>query len=213
MSRKNLLSRSAATAPQARPETSSPTQPPAQCPWGGHHRATREALAGIFERARRGDGTPSLEQRALVNVCELRSAIASGEWLERLGTNCISELAAARFALNEVGAMSVAAYFSETMTAWRPSSSVQHRQSLLVKLERELTASGPALDALLATFARDLLSGGSRAATPSAFRGSCVPQTDCGKWEDAAATCPAGVSTQPSPDGVMSRSRPRGAAG
>ena len=104
----------------------------------------------------------------LATVCELRRAAASGEWLERLRTNCVSELTVARFALNEVGAMNVAAYFSETMAACRRSSSVQHRRSLLVKLERDLNAAGPALDALIAKFARGLLDSGSQAATPSA---------------------------------------------
>jgi hypothetical protein len=173
MSRKNLLSPSVQTPTQSCPAASSVTQPPAQRPWEGHHRATRKALAGILERTRRGDGVASLNERVLANVCELRRALASGEWREDLGTNCVPKLVATRFALNEIGAMNVAAYVSETIAAWRRSSSVQYRQSLLVKLEQELNAAGPTLDALLDKFARDLLDA-SRATMPSAASQTCT---------------------------------------
>lgn len=74
---------------------------------------------------------------------------------------------AARFALNEIGAMSVAAYFSDTMRALRRSCSRQQRQAALVKLERDFNAVGAFLDALIAKYARALLDAGSRPGSPS----------------------------------------------
>lgn len=130
--------------------------------WDGHHRTTRLALQGIFERARWGKGTASTEERVLANVCELRRAAANGEWLERLRTDCLADLAAARFALNEIGAMSVAAYFSEAMTALRRSCSRRQRRAALLKLERDLSAAGPRLDVLIAKYAAALLEAASR---------------------------------------------------
>jgi len=137
---------------------------PSQQVWGGHHAVTRLALEGIFARARLGNSPPSTAERVLANVCELRSAIARGAWHERLTTdgNCLSELTAARFALNEVGATNVAAYFSEAMLATRYSYSRAQRQRALRKLERHLSTAGPVLDGLIAEFAQGLLDAAMR---------------------------------------------------
>lgn len=152
--------------------------PPSPGIGGGHLHATRVALAMIFEHAARGNAILSPSERILTTVCEMRSALASGEWLARLKTNCFKELASARFALNEVGAMSVAAYISDTMAALRRTHLVRRRQKLLARLERDLNAAGPALDRLIAKFAQSLLDagGGSRACQrtpqhPAADRG------------------------------------------
>lgn len=96
----------------------------------------------------------------LANVCELRRAVASGEWLVRLTPDCHDALAAARFALNEVGAMSIAAYFSETMAALQFTRSPQRLEALLLKLKRDLNAAEPMLDAFIAQYAQRLLDAG-----------------------------------------------------
>lgn len=141
--------------------TRTPTvPPPSPGTWGGHLHATRVALAMIFEHAARGNAILSPNERILTTVCEMRSALASGEWLARLKMNCLRELASARFALNEVGAMSVAAYISDTMAALRRTHLVRRRQQLLARLERDLSAAGPALDQLIAKFAQSLLAAG-----------------------------------------------------
>jgi hypothetical protein len=131
-----------------------------QGPWGGHLHATRVALAMIYEHATRGNGALSPNERILTKVCELRCALASGEWLGRLKANSLNELATARFALNEVGAMSIAAYISDTVAALRRACLVQQRDALLTKLEGDLTAAGPVLDTLIARFAQALLDAG-----------------------------------------------------
>ncbi len=135
--------------------------------WGGRERATDLALEGILERVRRAKGAATPEERALANVCELRRAVASGEWLERLTPDCHDQLAATRFALNEVGAMSVAAHISETMAALHFKRSPQQREALLLRLERDLHAAGPTLDGLIARYAQHLLDAGIQAALPA----------------------------------------------
>ena len=154
---------SVTTTPQSPVAGDSPGQPRSLGAWGGHLHATRVALAMILQQASKRNGTLGPKERILASVCELRAALASGEWLRRLRTNCLKELAAARFALNEVGAMSVAAYISNTVAALRRPRPVQNRQVLLSKLERDLNAAGPTLDRLIARFAQSLLdaSGGA----------------------------------------------------
>ncbi|HUI61396.1 MAG TPA: hypothetical protein VLX90_14300 [Steroidobacteraceae bacterium] len=163
MPRKRTLLHTVTTMPQSEAASDSPAQPPALGAWGGHLHATRVALAMIFRQAPERNGTLGPKERILATVCDLRSALACGEWLGRLGTNCLKELAAARFALNEVGAMSVAAYISDTLAALRRADSVQDRQSLLSKLEWDLNAAGPTLDRLIARFAQSLLDAGGGA--------------------------------------------------
>ncbi len=106
----------------------------------------------------------------LVSVCELRRAVACGGWLECLTPDCHDELAAARFALNEVGAMSVAAYFSETMTTLHFIRAPQRLEALLAKLKRDLNAAGPMLDGLIERYAQRLLDAGVASAPPTAQR-------------------------------------------
>jgi hypothetical protein len=141
------------------PQTANPPPPGSQAASGGQP-ATSPALEEILERVRRGKGAATLEERVLANVCELRRAVASGEWLARLTPDCHDALAAARFALNEVGAMSIAAYFSETMAALQFTRSPQRLEALLLKLKRDLNATGPTLDALIAQYAQRLLDAG-----------------------------------------------------
>jgi len=160
MPRKKPLLHAVTTTPQSPAASHSPVYPPSLGAWSGHLHATRVALAVIFERAKKRSGTLRPEERILATVCELRSVLASGEWLARLKTNCLKELATVRFALNEVGAMSVAAHISDTVAALRRATLVQHRQMLLSKLDRDLNAAGPALDRLIAKFAQSLLDAG-----------------------------------------------------
>lgn len=160
MARKKPLLHAVTSAPESRAANELPAQRLFQGAWGGHLHATRVALAMIYEHATRGNGALSPSERILARVCELRCALASREWLGRLKANCLNELATARFALNEVGAMSVAAYISDTVAALRRSPLVQQREALLSKLERDLYAAGPALDTLIARFAQGLLDAG-----------------------------------------------------
>jgi hypothetical protein len=159
MARKKPLLHAVASVPESR---ACPPPAPGLFPesWGGHQHATRVALAMIYEHATRGNGALSANERILTRVCELRCALASGEWLGRLRANCPNELAAARFILNEIGAMKVAACISATVTALRRAHLVQQREALLAKLERDLHAAGPALDTLIARFAQTLLDAG-----------------------------------------------------
>jgi len=158
-----LQNRSASQIPRAPPQSlhapRAAATGPSEQPWAGHHPVTRLVLEGIFERAKLGNGTASTPERVLANVCELRCAIAGAEWLDHLTAdgNCLRELAAARFALNEVGATDLAAYFSEAMVAVRYSYSRAQRQRALREVERHLSSAGPALDGLIATFAQGLL--------------------------------------------------------
>lgn len=172
MARKKPLLHAVTTTPESR-AAASPS--PARIPgtWGGHLHATRVALAMVYEHATRGNGALSPTERILTKVCELRCALASGEWLGRLKANCLNELASARFALNEVGAMSVAAYISATVAALRRASLVQQREALLRKLERDLYAAGPALDTLIARFAQTLLDAGG--GSPQELRTDSAP--------------------------------------
>jgi len=151
-------------APGTRTQTGQGEQPPSAGAWGGHLHATRVALAMVYEHATRGTGSLSANERILTRVCELRCALASGEWLGRLRTNRLNELASARFALNEVGAMGFAAYISDTVAAVHRCNSVRHRDTLVSKLEQNLRAAGPDLDALIARFAQGLLDAGGGSA-------------------------------------------------
>jgi hypothetical protein len=162
MSRKKPSLRTVTTTPAPRAASQSPAPAPSPGGWGGHLHATRVALAMAFEHAAKGNGTLSPNERILTRVCEMRSALACGEWLARFKANGLRELGAARFALNEVGAMSVAAHISDTMAALRRTHLVRRRQMLLTKLERDLTEAGPALDHLIARFAQSLLDAGGR---------------------------------------------------
>lgn len=164
MSTKKPLLHTVTTAPGPGAVGDSPAPAPAHGAWGGHLQATRVALAMIYEHATRGNGALSANERILISVCQLRCALASGEWLGRLKANSLNELAAARFALNEMGAMSIAACISDAVARLRRSSLVQQRDALLSKLERDLHAAGPALDALIAKFAQSLLDAGGGSA-------------------------------------------------
>lgn len=188
MSRKKPLLRTVTAAPAPRAASQAPLQPPSLGGWGGHLHATRVALAMAFEHAAMGNGTLSPNERTLTKVCEMRSALASGGWLARLNANCLRELGTARFALNEVGAMSVAAYISDTIAALRRTHLVRRRQMLLAKLERDLVEAGPALDRLIARFAQSLLDAGGRSpesprtpqlqrARPTGARSPIEPET------------------------------------
>jgi hypothetical protein len=143
------------------------------------------ALAMIFGRATKRNGTLRPDERILATVCELRSALASGEWLGRLKTNCLKELATVRFALNEVGAMSVAAYISDTVAALRRASLVQQRQMLLSKLERDLNAAGPTLDRLIAKFAQRLLDASGGAPEYSRTSHFQAAETERSHWSNS----------------------------
>jgi hypothetical protein len=160
MARKKPLLRAVTPPPESPAMGESPAQRLFQGSWGGHLHATRVALGVIYEHATRGNGALSPNERVLTRVCELRCALASGEWLGRLKANSLNELATARFALNEIGAMSVAAYISDAAAALRRACLVQQRDALLSKLERDLHAAGPALDTLIARFAQSLLDAG-----------------------------------------------------
>ena len=160
MARKKPLLHAVTSAPESRAAGESSSPRLFQSSWGGHQHATHVALAMIYEHATRGSGALSPCERILTKVCELRCALASGEWLGRLKANSLNELATARFALNEIGAMSVAAYISDTAAGLRRACLVQQRDALLAKLERDLCAAGPALDTLIARFAQSLLDAG-----------------------------------------------------
>ena len=152
--------RTVVTAPESPMPRGSAEPLPSAGAWGGHLHATRVALAMVYEHATRGAAALSANERILTSICELRCALASGEWLGRLRANRLNELASARFALNEVGAMSIAACISDTVVALHRSNSVQHRDTLLSKLERDLCAAGPTLDTVIAKFAQGLLDAG-----------------------------------------------------
>jgi hypothetical protein len=164
MARRKPLLRTVPTSHESPPPRRSPEPLPSSDAWGGHLHATRVALAMAYEHASRGAGSLSANERILTRVCELRCALASGEWLGRLRTNRLNELASARFALNEVGAMGFAAYISETVAAVHRSNSVRHRDTLVSKLEQNLRAAGPDLDTLIARFAQSLLDAGGGSA-------------------------------------------------
>lgn len=175
MARKKPQLHAVTSAPESPTAGQSPAQRLFQGAWGGHLHATRVALAMIYEHATRGNGALSPSERTLARVCELRCALASGEWLGRLKANCLNELATARFALNEVGAMSLAAYISDTVVALRRSNLVQQREALLAKLESDLYAAGPALDALIARFAQGLLDAGGGFPDDEELRADSAP--------------------------------------
>lgn len=121
--------------------------------WAGHHRITSQALERILRRARAGNGTASVGERVLANVCELRRAAATGEGLEHRTTSCFSHLVAVCFALSEIGAESLAA---GTTAALLRARSAQGLEMLLLKLEHDLNAAGPTLDSLIAQYAQRL---------------------------------------------------------
>lgn len=157
---------------------SSPRVAPASpAPWSGHHRTTLAVLEDILERARTGDAITSTQERALADACELRGAAARGELPRHLLPNCVSKLATARFALNEIGAMSIAAYLSEAITPLRRARSRHRQELLLLRLQRNLNAVGPLLDGLIAKHAQSLLNARDRfRRVPSTAR--CARGTD-----------------------------------
>jgi hypothetical protein len=109
------------------------------------------------------NGGLSANARVLADVRELRHAAANGKLLEHLAIThfskphlaaCFGKLDAARFALNELGAMSVAAHLTAAKVALLRTSSAQHRATRLHKLARELNAAGLMLDQLIASYER-----------------------------------------------------------
>ena len=173
MARRKPLLRAVPTSAEASLPPRLPEPQPSSGAWGGHLHATRVALAMVYEHATRGGASLSANERILTRVCELRCALASGEWLGRLRSNRLNELASARFALNEVGAMGFAACISETVAAVHRANSVRHRDTLVSKLEQNLRAAGPDLDTLIARFAQGLLDAGGGSAPD--FPGRSAP--------------------------------------
>jgi len=131
--------------------------------WAGHHRLAVSELDEGAEGA--VNGALSANDQVLAAVRELRHAAANGKWLEHLAITdfskphlaaCFGKLDAARFALNELGAMSVAAQVTEAKVALLRTSSAQHRATRLHKLARDLNAAGLMLDQLIARYERSL---------------------------------------------------------
>jgi hypothetical protein len=123
------------------------------------HPTTGLTLEETLKRAPAENRMASSPERVLAEVCALRRAAASGECLQHLTTNCLSKLRHARFALNEIGAMEVAAHVSEAMSGLRRFP--QRKEALLLKLERDLNAAGTMLDALIAQYTQSLRDAGS----------------------------------------------------
>jgi len=131
--------------------------------WAGQHHL---AVPGFDEVAAGAvKGALSANDQVLAAVRELRHAAANGKWLEHLAITrfskphlaaCFRKLDAARFALNELGAMSVAAQVTEAKVALLRTSSAQQRVTRLHKLARDLNAAGLMLDQLIARYERSL---------------------------------------------------------
>jgi hypothetical protein len=93
----------------------------------------------------------------LLSISEFRAATARGAFVDYVKVGALIKLASARFALNEIGAMDVAAKVSVAIAGLQCPSSRQRKFALLLKLERDLLIAGPALDELIARYARAAL--------------------------------------------------------
>ena len=123
--------------------------------WRADHPAIRQAVRML---QRRGAGAArSPQEHLLLEICRLRSAVASGDWLTMRETNCIQKLARARFVLNEVGAMAVASHFSNALSALRHTRSSHRRDALLQELHDQVNSAGAFLDELIAVYAQNVL--------------------------------------------------------
>jgi len=122
-------------------------------PWAGHHPVTRAALESILLRAVAGQGQASLKERVLASICEFRALTANGGLGRFLATAAIRKLGEARFALNEIGAMDVAAQVSTAITGLQRTNSARREAELLRKLEQDLLAAGGKLDTMIAAYA------------------------------------------------------------
>jgi len=120
--------------------------------WPGHHPSTRSRLQEILSRAAYSDAPISLRDRVLVNVCEFRAKLANGDLLAYLETDTQAKLGAARFTLNEIGAMSLAARISDALAEARRSHGKARTWQAFVKLEADLAAAGRALDEAIAAY-------------------------------------------------------------
>ncbi len=144
-------------APQAQASRQAARPAVAATAWTGHHPLTRSALERIERDVRRGGSIGSVRERVLVTACELRRATAQGEWVTAVLGNADGMLASARFALNEIGAMRVAAQVSQARSALRHMRSRQRREAAVRALEARINASGAFLDALIARYASGLI--------------------------------------------------------
>jgi len=124
--------------------------------WDGHLPGTRAALEAVFRRAVSGAGQASLQERVLAHACEFRAVTANGGLVQYLQTAAERKLAEARFALNEIGAMEVAAQVSTTIVGLQRTTSAKRESALLLKLEQDLLAAGQALDRLIARYASNM---------------------------------------------------------
>ena len=134
--------------------------------WRGHHPATRAAMEAILMRAIGGRHSPSMPERVLCSICEFRATIANNGLVKYLETGTLRELGDARFALNEIGAMDVAALLSDTLSSLRRTSSLSRETTLLANLERALLAAGQRLDELIAQYASRVRRQLARATRP-----------------------------------------------
>ena len=100
-----------------------------------------------------GHHPPSLHERVLFNVCEFRAATANDGLAKYLETGTLRKLGDARYVLNEIGALDVAALVSDTLSSLRRTSSVNREITRSVNLERALLVAGQRLDELIAQYA------------------------------------------------------------
>lgn len=121
--------------------------------WGGHFPATRTALEGILSRAISGRCQASLQERVLATICEFRGATANRDLTQYLETGTLRKLTEVRFALNEIGAMDIAAFFSVAIDGLRRTSSLTREAAVLLRLEQRLLSSGRVLDESIARYA------------------------------------------------------------
>jgi hypothetical protein len=113
-------------------------------------------------RSGSGQFQTSLHERVLAGVCEFRAMTANGTLVTFLRTNTLHKLSEARFALNEIGAMNVAALLSQTISALQRASATRRKAALLLKLQRDLVAIGEHLDRIIAQYAMSTQSRSAR---------------------------------------------------
>jgi hypothetical protein len=131
----------------------------AKNPWAGHLPVTRAALEPILAKAANGKVVTLLHELVLVSVCEFRAKTANGELGPFLRGNTVRKLYEARFALNEIGAMDIAALISVAIAGFQRAYSRRREATLLLRLERDLLAAGRQIDKAIAHYAVDMQRG------------------------------------------------------
>jgi hypothetical protein len=122
--------------------------------WGGHRRATSEALFAVLLKAA-GGGEFSRAERVLFTACEFWAAVNNRSLRQHLSDSAIARLQDAEESFETIGLVSVAALLRSGRISLTGASPPVPLRRVAATIEETLTRTAEPVDELIADFARE----------------------------------------------------------